>query len=188
MNEHIVATALYYYDNENIEPSHLSFRQQVITDIDVGYPQNEDTWLSIIFGCQQDGPAVQNVGSVLCSEGRLLTFPNVLQHRVSPFKLADATRNGHRKILALFLVDPNIRVISTANVPPQQRDWWSREFGAGLKLPQELRDRVVDMVDDFPIGMEEAKEKRKELMQERGLYVTAHEEAFVSNTFSLCEH
>ncbi|OJJ40832.1 hypothetical protein ASPWEDRAFT_178657 [Aspergillus wentii DTO 134E9] len=33
------------------------------------------------------------------------------------------SRDSHRKILALFLVDPNMRVISSANMPPQREDW-----------------------------------------------------------------
>jgi hypothetical protein len=125
LNEHICATALYYYDNENITNSHLAFRQSCIdSTLEMGYEQDEHDFMSAVFGCEPDGPAVQEVGSVLCKEGRLLTFPNILQHRILPFKLADATKPGHRKILALFLVDPGIRIISTANVPPQQRDWW----------------------------------------------------------------
>ena len=123
-NEHICATALYYYDCSNITESRLAFRQQSRTDDahDMSYPQNVNGWLQDVFGCQNDEAAVQEVGSVLCKEGRLLTFPNILQHQVQPFELADKTKNGYRKILALFLVDPGIRVISTANVPPQQRD------------------------------------------------------------------
>ncbi|KAF9481713.1 hypothetical protein BDN70DRAFT_919662, partial [Pholiota conissans] len=126
MNEHIVATALYYFSNSNITPSSLSFRQWFSYDdtIDIQYEQNKSAWLHPIYGCEQDGPAVQNVGGVETQEGRLLTFPNILQHRVGPFKLADPTKPGHRKIVALFLVDPNIKVISTAHVPCQQQDWW----------------------------------------------------------------
>jgi hypothetical protein len=88
----------------------------------MGYPQNVHGWLEEVYGCRNEEAAVQEVGSVLCKEGRLLTFPNILQHQVQPFELADKTKKGHRKILALFLVDPGIRVISTANVPPQQKD------------------------------------------------------------------
>ena len=83
----------------------------------MSYPQNHFEWLSEVFGCENEGPTVQEIGSVETREARLLTFPNVLQHRVSPFKLADPTKPGHRKIVALFLVDPNIKVISTAHVP-----------------------------------------------------------------------
>jgi hypothetical protein len=99
--------------------------------------------------------------------------------------------------LALFLVDPGIRIISTANVPPQQRDWWAEEIikqmeksGKGFaKLSSELRDMIFEDVEEFPIGMEEAKEVRLKLMDERKAYVTTHTEtAFEGNTFSLCEH
>lgn len=66
------------------------------------------------------------------------------QHRVSPFKLADPTKPGHRRFIALWLVDPNRRIISTANVPPQQMDWFTDSiFGTDAtnaisKLPAEL--------------------------------------------------
>ena len=46
------------------------------------------------------------------------------QHRVSSFHLKDPTKPGHRRFIALWLVDPFQRIISTANVPPQQMDWW----------------------------------------------------------------
>ena len=139
---------------------------------------------------------MQEVGSVVCKEGRLLTFPNILQHQVQPFKLADPTKPGHRKILALFLVDPGIRIISTANVPPQQRHWWSEgvtkafaNSGEAIgKLSAELKEKVFEDVEDFPIGMEEAKEIRLQLMDERKNYVTEQGRNFERLTFSLCEH
>lgn len=198
LNEHICATALYYYDSENITDSQLAFRQASLTDEvqEIGYPQNVHGWLTEIFGCHQDGPAVQTVGSVSCREGRLLTFPNILQHQVQPFKLADPTKPGHRKILALFLVDPGIRIISTANVPPQQKEWWSehvraqavgKEMALG-KLSTELKDMIFEQVDDFPISMEEAKELRLQLMAERSIFVSTNDDAFEERTFNLCEH
>jgi hypothetical protein len=51
---------------------------------------------------------VQTIGNVECREDRLIRFPNTLQHLVGPFELEDPTKPGHRKILALFLVDPNV--------------------------------------------------------------------------------
>jgi hypothetical protein len=35
----------------------------------------------------------------------------------------DPTKPEHRRFIALWLVDPNYRIISTANVSPQQRHW-----------------------------------------------------------------
>ena len=96
------------------------------------------------------------------------------------------------------MVDPNIRIISTANVPPQRRDWWAEaileDFAAQKrndafgKLSQEISDKVFESVDDFPIGIREAKEIRLELMEERKNYVVESNNAFESNEFSLCEH
>jgi len=184
---------LYYYDSENIAESRLAFRQTSQTEPihELPYEQSDHKWLSEIFGVQNEGSSVQEIGDVVCKEGRLLTWPNILQHRVAPFKLADPTKPGHRKILALFLVDPHIRIISTANVPPQQRHWWAEEVsktGALASLSAELREHVISEVDDFPIGMAEAKEFRLQLMEERSNYVDAQDEAFRSYTFSLCEH
>ena len=39
------------------------------------------------------------------------------------FELDDKSKEGYRKIVAFFLVDPMIEVLSTANVPPQRPDW-----------------------------------------------------------------
>jgi len=92
---------------------------------------------------------------------------------VQPFRLADSSRPGHRKILALFLVGPFLRVIGTANVPPQQKDWRAeviREKSKLGELPMEPMQFVVNDVDDFPISLE-AKKVREELMEERRAFV-----------------
>ena len=47
-------------------------------------------------------------------------LPNTLQHRLSPFELKDKSKPGHRKFIVMFLVDPNVRITSTAEVSPQQ--------------------------------------------------------------------
>ena len=149
-----------------------------------------------MFGCENEGPTVQEIGSVETREGRLLTFPNVLQHRVGPFKLADPTKPGHRKIVALFLVDPNIKVISTAHVPCQQQEWWwnltrTKKNQQIIDLPVELQDHIymyiLDDVD-FPISLQDAKDLRLELMEERKAFVLDNVKAFEEATFSLCEH
>ena len=157
------------------------------------YEQDDHAFLPAVFGCHQGGPGVQVVGGVKTIEGRLLTFPNILQHQVQPFELVDSSKPGHRKILALFLIDPNRRIISTANVPPQQRDWWrdavaetpGHSFG---KLPVELQRHICDYVEEFPISLDEAKEIRLELMEERKTFVVDQGIAFESLEFSLCEH
>ncbi|KAG6865926.1 hypothetical protein C0991_010427 [Blastosporella zonata] len=192
MNEHICASAIYYYDNHNISDSRLAFRQlSDPRDADyIDYPQNDHNWLTEVFGCYVDD-SVQDVGAVDTPEGRLLTWPNILQHQVQPFALADPTKPGHRKILAFFLVDPNIRIISTANIPCQQREWWVDAIYKSVLsgLPAEIKELIIqDVEEDFPINLKEAKEARLELMEERGIYVEVQDHEFHSYDFSLCEH
>ncbi|RXW17917.1 hypothetical protein EST38_g7937 [Candolleomyces aberdarensis] len=201
-NEHICATAIYYYSSHNIKASHLAFRQFIDTEEanELPYEQNDHDFLKVLFGCENEEAGEQDVGKVETREGRLLTFPNILQHQVQPFELEDPSQNGHRKILALFLVDPNVRVISTACVPPQQVDWWREAVTAtrnssgstakGLdKLPVELKDSVFEAVDGFPITLKEAKEYREKLMEERKKFVRDHAKSLMAyNAFSLCEH
>lgn len=120
----------------------------------------------------------------------MIAFPNVLQHCVQPFKLKDETKPGHRKILAMFLVDPHIRVISTANVPPQQRDWWAMEVhkhAPFTDLPQEIFDHIISFVDD-PISWERAAEIRQDLMNERGAMSEKNNQWVSDTKFSFCEH
>jgi hypothetical protein len=195
LNEHIVATVLYYYDNDNITDSHLSFRTKVDSrdfSTDVYYEQNDSRGVEQIFGMQNYQSSVQELGSVLTRENRMIAFPNGFQHRVGSFKLADATRPGHRKILALFLVAPTCPIISTANVPPQQRDWWLKRIKALESrishLPIELVDIIGEEVKDFPIGLDEAKELREELMKERGMMDKYAVSDMTHETFTFCEH
>ena len=193
-NEHICASALYYYDCENITTSQLAFRQQSKTDDAelINYPQNTNDWLDVVFGCEDRSSSVQQVGAVETRAGRLITFPNILQHQVQPFSLEDRSKPGHRKLLALFLVDPMIKVISTAHVPCQRKDWWQEIVNTRSAigdLPRELQDQVFEEVEEFPFGMEEAKQFRLELMEERKKFVVDAGNAFENRaTFSLCEH
>ncbi|KAL2798387.1 hypothetical protein BJX66DRAFT_334091 [Aspergillus keveii] len=201
-NEHICATSIYYYDSENITDSSLAFRQRVLHDDlmdELEYPQNEHEFLQVIYGLGEDVEGwnetrvTQDIGSISTRERRLLTFPNVLQHRVSPFGLADTSKSGHRKILALFLVDPNYQIISSANVPPQSEEWWEEKREAifdvlPTRLPRELQDMVMQNMDVGHITMKEACEYRLELMEERTAKTEVTNEAFEWGEFNLCEH
>ncbi|KAL8991758.1 MAG: hypothetical protein Q9169_007678, partial [Polycauliona sp. 2 TL-2023] len=176
---------------DNVTDSYLSFRQQVDCGVDLPYPQNEHKAVQQIFGFDNYGPTIQNLGDVLTRQSRLLCFPNVMQHRVSPFRLADPSKPGVRKILALFLVDPHLRIISTANVPPQQHYWWSElvhEARVHEKMPPELVDKVLND-SGFPVSLDKAKEQREELMAERKDFVKKHNREFVNwKHFNMSSH
>ncbi|MFE6835068.1 DUF4246 domain-containing protein [Streptomyces sp. NPDC057705] len=162
LNERIVSTGIYYWDSENITESRLGFRAALD---DPDYEQNDDTGLREVYGLQDEDALNQVLGSVPTPAGRCLAFPNVLQHRVDAFRLADPTRPGHRKILAFFLVDPAEQIVSTSDVPPQQP--WS---------------------DTSTMTLEQARTYREELMKERKFFVDEHNEQLYEREFSLCEH
>jgi hypothetical protein len=172
LNEHISATALYYYDSENVTDSKLEFRQSYDNMAMLMKPeQNEHESTEIYYDVHQDGSTILRLGSVLTRPGRLLAFPNVLQHQVQPFELIDKTKPGHRKILAMFLIDPHTPILSTANVPPQRKDWWAHELRKSApfaSLPEELFEMIIDRVEDFPMSWQQAVEAREKLMKERG--------------------
>ncbi|MFI1092052.1 DUF4246 domain-containing protein [Streptomyces sp. NPDC020917] len=162
MNERIVSTGIYYWDNENTTESRLSFRAALD---DPDYEQNDDNGLREVYGLENEDSLNQVLGSASTPAGRCLAFPNILQHRVGSFRLADPTRPGHRKILAFFLVDPSRTIVSTSDVPPQQP--WS---------------------DTSTMTLEQARTYREQLMHERKFFVDEHNEQLYEREFSLCEH
>ncbi|KAJ7367862.1 hypothetical protein DFH08DRAFT_677238 [Mycena albidolilacea] len=128
VNESIVASGIYYYDEGNISESKLSFR------VSVGEPD--------YHGQDDNCDLVQNIGAVVrpyflngpfdltaedrqtTKAGRALAWPNLFQQLVSPFKLANSANQGHRKILAIFLVNPTQDcVVSVTDVPSPQAAW-----------------------------------------------------------------
>ncbi|KAJ6787607.1 hypothetical protein PWT90_05008 [Aphanocladium album] len=196
LNERIVSTALFYYDSDNVTDSALAFRTNCNKEdlmMEGFYEQSDTLGIERALAIDAAGSTLQDVGSVQTRPGRALFFPNLYQHRVSPFELADKSRPGHRKILALFLVDPKVPVLSTANVPPQQREWWEREVSMSAdaivsrRLPNEIRDMVMDGID-FPISLDEAKKIRQDFMSERKVLVNDAESRWDQTEFNFCEH
>ena len=47
---------------------------------------------------------------------------------------------------------------------------------------------MFDVVEDFPISMNKAKEYREQLMEERKKFVLEHQKDMASYEISLCEH
>lgn len=54
---------------------------------------------------------VQDLGRVALPQGRLVTFPNVLESRRDPFELFDPTNPGHHRCVTLMLVDPKLQSV-----------------------------------------------------------------------------
>ncbi|KAI9325616.1 hypothetical protein DFJ73DRAFT_869164 [Zopfochytrium polystomum] len=144
-NEAIAATAIVYYDMDNISDSHLTFRH-IYKEPQFDYPQDVHYGLEKVYGFYSEaGQRLRVSGSVRALPGRTVVFPNFHQHRVEPFELADASRPGRRCVLAFFVVDPAVRVASTRDVPKQQPDLVEREMAAvlGRRAPIEVVREIV---------------------------------------------
>jgi len=171
-DEAIVATAIYYASCENTTASSLAFRQAHSNYVPSAQNyHDEDGAVYEVYGLANGSMLTQQLGTCSTIEHRALAFPNTLQHRVQPFKLADETKPGRRDILVFFLVDPTKRITSTANVPPQQASWPGCRQ-AGVLAGMSYADACM---------------RRNRLMTERGLMTERTVELF-EQTFSLCEH
>lgn len=94
----------------------------------------------------------QELGKVKIPEGRMVAFPSMMHHRSTNFITADKRLPGSCKILSLLLVDPHVRIISSANVPPQRKAWrmereWMINFILRQHLPQELVNMILRELD-----------------------------------------
>lgn len=149
------------------------------------------------YGLDRDEPLLQTLGAVATKAGRCIAFPNTYQHQVQPFSLADRSRPGHRKILALFLVDPSLEHPrpSTTVVPAQQCEWMYAAVHTVAaspdsrlsRLPVELLDAIVDEVEGL-MDRAEAEALRLELMDERSAMVEQNTEHVFAVPFNMCEH
>ena len=182
-NDRICATATYVYASENLTPVRLSFRRRVHTEeasLAKGYIQ-EPPFAPEIYGAESGDPDIQHMGDIELREGRVVTNPNTFQTRLLPFELKDSGKPGCLKLLTLHLIDPNRRMMSTAMVPPQQKDWWADEIrhqnARIYRLPTEIWEKIVVMVEEYPIGMNEAEEVRQDFAEERAEFQRRHTKA-----------
>ncbi|KAJ1851453.1 hypothetical protein LPJ73_003033 [Coemansia sp. RSA 2703] len=194
-NERIIATGIYYYDIENTTESNLAFRESVDSNT-IQYKQHRPDMVQTDYDVfDRDGlddylQISQPLGQVEAKNGRCIVFPNIYQHRVSGFKLADPTKPGHRKIFVFFFIDPSTKIPSTEIVPPQQQEWWNESFiktGRLAELPHLIKEKIFESVD-FPISLKDAKSIRLELMEERKPKDNSGDMQGFDPFFAYCEH
>ena len=207
--ERIVATACCYLESTNVQGGELAFRTSVH---EPDYEQSDNTGVQLMYNLVDEGPLLQPLGlPCVTKEGRILAWPNTKQHCVQPVSLVDPTKSGKRTILCFFLVDPTLRIRSTATVPPQQLAWVQEgvynpaltELESEPALRQQIATLAASAVSassgatpkNSLLTYEQACERRLRLMEERGHDQTGngdvqegHVTGGVVRTFSLCEH
>lgn len=167
----------------------MQFRHIAETDslAEVSHEPNDSVWLKQVYGLEVGDPPTQISGSIKSKTGRVIMYPSTVQHRLTSFQLADPTKKGSALSMIMFLVDPNIRIISTANVPPQRLDWTfdENEFGDLSKSLDKLALEFEDRRDDLPLSMSEAKKINAEFMGELVEFTKYQHVAFESKTVAV---
>jgi hypothetical protein len=191
-NERIVASGIYYYESENISESLLSFRKQVEAPRHLRANPVEKECLAWYYDVKPGTQLSEHLGSVETLSGRCIVFPNLFQHQVQPFELLDKSKPGVRKILVFFLVDPQAPIYSTANIPPQQQEWYADALRNHVpvfhRMPKDVVNTIVSNVHGCPMSLDEAKAHREKLMVERKFVVDSATKTQVARDYSLCEH
>lgn len=186
-NEDIVATGIYYYHSENVTETRLNFRIAVQEPM---YEQSDYRGCEVMYGLHDEDALTQPLDGIITKQDRCIAFPNIYQHQVQPFELVDKTKSGTRQILVFFLINPQQRILSTSEVPPQRMDWISKDgilSEVDMRLPAELVEQVKEHMD-WPMSLEVAKEHRLKLMKERKFFVASTNAEMFERPFSLCEH
>ncbi|OQD68261.1 hypothetical protein PENPOL_c003G05807 [Penicillium polonicum] len=188
MNEHICAAAFIPYDHNNVTDPNMQFRNMVESDTlsEIEHEPNDFIWLRQVFGMQNGEPAIQYPGSICANVGRVIMYPSTVEHKFTRFELKDKTKPGHTRALVFFLVDPNIRIISTANVPPQRLDWTKEMSGEDVREGmQKLALDNFKSKGDLPMSLDEALETRIQVLQDMEEFTRYQHVAFESNVLML---
>jgi hypothetical protein len=182
----------YVYHSDNVQVPSLEFRQisETATLTEVEHEPDDTIWLKQVYGLEDGESTVQTVGNIKAPVGRVIIVPATLQHRVNRCELVDKSRPGCVKVLSLFLVDPNIRIISTANVPPQRLDWTfdgvdPQELEGLDQMLQQLTIRFSERKDTLPISLTEARKFHDDVFWERVQFTKYQQVAFESNVVIL---
>jgi len=174
-----------------MEEVSMEFRNIIDTDMlsEVEHDPGDFIWLKQVFGLENGDPAVQCSGSIRCQAGRVIMFPSTVQHRMTKFELKDKSKPGSIRCLVFYLVDPNIRIISTANIPPQRLDWTlETEQGEGEDLTSAMAKLALvnkDKKGNMPMTLTEALDHRYKFLEELIEFMRYQHVAFESRVLML---
>lgn len=119
-HEHIVATCVYVLDrDEALCGGELRFKRAYTLEeagalfwrIDQCRPRPIEELVD---------QGVIPVGSLATPAGRLLVFPNSHIHKLSQLSVAEGAPEATRRVIVFWLVDPDVSIPSTREVPAQQ--------------------------------------------------------------------
>ena len=171
-NENIVATVIYYAETENITQSSLAFRKPISSEwVRESFSSSREIVQLVKCAFDTEIEVEAKIGAVPTNEGRLLVFPNTMQHCVSPFQLKDESKPGWRTVVVFFLVHPRANILSTSMIPSQDVTWQERAWIRILRQVFKNNHDVAWEVSGYLLcgpTKEQAQKLRLELMAERG--------------------
>ncbi|KAK1831506.1 hypothetical protein QBC39DRAFT_283218 [Podospora conica] len=161
--DEVVATAIYCVESENTVPLSVAFRMRTSRmqpdfrgRVKCGHGSHR--YAEEIYGTTftpKEDSCFQSYGNTVLGQGRLVAYPTGFQYRTSQVSLCDKTKPGRYRFITLWLVDPSVRAISTANVPPQRVDWWAGAVlgakgsrGVRGEIPPELLQVFLDQLGE----------------------------------------
>ncbi|OAA70782.1 hypothetical protein LEL_09373 [Akanthomyces lecanii RCEF 1005] len=97
----------------------------------------------------RETPSFQELGTIKLPEGRIVTYPNTLQHKFEAPTLAEPARSGYIQFMQIHLVDPHYIVCSTRFVPPQSLEWWEeaidyQKICLMSQIPPEISHSIIE--------------------------------------------
>jgi len=143
-----------------------------------------------------------DLGTIATPVGRCLVFKNSLQHKVKLLWNSSDTETAHRKVIAFWLVDPDVPILSTADCPDQHWDQTSARLGAilarqwnptldeGTHLDRSTVTRILEFAK-WGFSHDEALAFRADLMRDRAIKSRPSRDAFekiIKREYSFCEH
>ncbi|OAQ95887.1 hypothetical protein LLEC1_01634 [Akanthomyces lecanii] len=99
----------------------------------------------------REAPSFQELGTIKLPEGRVVTYPNTLQHKFEAPTLANPMKPGSIKFMQIHLVDPHYIVCSTRFVPPQSLEWWEeaidyQKICLMSRIPPEISHNIIEFL------------------------------------------
>jgi len=195
--EHIVATGIYYLQNKNVEDTNIDFYVKLNEWWKQQYSWDDANPFFEEIGCSDLRKRIETVpfqsyekdvyrkyakiGTVQTHEDLCLIFPNFLYHKVGEVHLKDTQdviKEGKRRILVFWLVNPNLKIISTAHVEQkkmcEQEDCYIKEQ---FKIYQEML--MIERKYKFGETVNQKEESENE---------SEEDHCWSDRESSLCEH
>eukprot|EP00928_Gymnodinium_smaydae_P070655 TRINITY_DN5444_c1_g1_i1.p1 TRINITY_DN5444_c1_g1~~TRINITY_DN5444_c1_g1_i1.p1 ORF type:complete len:789 (+),score=124.29 TRINITY_DN5444_c1_g1_i1:51-2369(+) len=142
-----------------------------------------------------------DLGVIETPPSRVIVFKNSMQHRVTTLWNSSSTDIATRKVLIFWLIDPDKRILSTADVPQQQWDAHRAYVGnmlrhqwRGVSREAKISVDALKLILDYAkhgFTEEEARQNRLKLMEERKFSRVAIDKKFIATIeqeYSFCEH